>query len=158
MSSKWYAFDKSRGHTDSCTSFYKQCEFKVKRILASKGPESPSSSGYPSVFQTWARNPDDEKRTFTPTLRQITADAFTFHGAGTDTTANTLTVGTWHLINEKDCLKKLQDELRGAIPEPESDPLVSWSTLENLPYLVSCNWFPRKTVAEFKLTDDFVTS
>jgi cytochrome P450 len=98
-----------------------------------------SRSSFPTVFDTWAK--EDEKRMFTPSLRQLTADAFTFHGAGTDTTAHTLTMGTWFLINDEACLDKLRDELSTAIPEPNSEALVSSVSLEHLPYLVSsaCN-------------------
>jgi cytochrome P450 len=72
-----------------------------------------------------------------PSLTQLTADAFTFHGAGTDTTAHALTTATWHLLNNKECLTKLRKELAEAIPNPDSEQLVSSSVLENLPYLVS---------------------
>jgi cytochrome P450 len=94
-----------------------------------------STSSFPTVFDTWAKQ--DEKRKFTPSLRQLTADAFTFHGAGTDTTAHTLTMGTWYLINDESCLAKLREELSKAISEPNSEMLVSLAVLENLPYLVS---------------------
>jgi cytochrome P450 len=67
----------------------------------------------------------------------MTADAFTFHGAGTDTTAHTLTTATWHLINNKECLQKLRKEVNEAITDPENEQLVSSNVLENLPYLVS---------------------
>jgi cytochrome P450 len=86
------------------------------------------------VFDAWAK--PDEKKKFTPTRRQMVADAFTFHGAGTDTTANVLTMGTWGLINDKEALEKLRVELREAIPDPNSEKMVSPSVLENLPYLV----------------------
>jgi hypothetical protein len=94
-----------------------------------------SQSPFPTVFDAWA-NPN-HKRIWTPDIRQLTADAFTFHGAGTDTTAQTLTVATWHLVNNKECHERLRKELRDAIPESESDKLVSTNVLENLPYLVS---------------------
>lgn len=97
-----------------------------------------SGAAFPSVFDAWAK--PGEKRTVTPSRKQLVADAFTFHAAGTDTTANTLTVGTWHLINDKEASAKLREELRGAIPTPNSDRLVSTAVLENLPYLVGIPW------------------
>ncbi|EXJ65821.1 uncharacterized protein A1O5_11062 [Cladophialophora psammophila CBS 110553] len=109
----------------------KQCGVKVKKILREGG----SGSSFPTVFDAWAK--PSEKRGFTPTLKQLTADAFTFHGAGTDTTAHALTTATWGLINNKESLEKLREELKGAIPAPHSEQLVSSSMLENLPYLVS---------------------
>ncbi|KIX99180.1 uncharacterized protein Z520_04756 [Fonsecaea multimorphosa CBS 102226] len=106
-----------------------QCGIKVKRIMQEGG----SGSSFPTVFDAWAK--PSEKRSWTPTLKQLTADAFTFHGAGTDTTAHTLTTATWGLINNKECLEKLRVELKAAIPTPNSEQLVSSSVLENLPYL-----------------------
>jgi cytochrome P450 len=104
---------------------------KVQKIMEAKGSES----SIPTVFDVWAR--PDEKRKFRPDLRQLTADAFTFHGAGTDTTAHTLTMGTWHLINNEDALHRLRNELHDAIADPDSKELISSSVLERLPYLVS---------------------
>jgi hypothetical protein len=108
-----------------------QCGMKVQNIIKAKG----SGSSLPTVFDAFAK--PDEKRKFTPDLRQLTADAFTFHGAGTDTTAHTLTMGTWHLLNDETSLGKLRHELREAIVDPNSEKLVSSSILEHLPYLVS---------------------
>ena len=108
-----------------------QLSMKVQKIMDAKGSES----SIPTVFDVWAR--PDEQRKFRPNLRQLTADAFTFHGAGTDTTAHSLTMGTWHLINNEDALRKLRNELHDAIPDPDSEKLVSSSVLERLPYLVS---------------------
>ncbi|OAL36555.1 hypothetical protein AYO20_04171 [Fonsecaea nubica] len=106
-----------------------QCGIKVKRILQEGG----SGSSFPTVFDAWAK--PSEKRRFMPSLRQLTADAFTFHGAGTDTTAHALTTATWGLINNKTCIQKLHAELKGAIPVADSEQLVGSSVLENLPYL-----------------------
>jgi len=55
-------------------------------------------------------------------------------GAGTDTTANTLVVGTWNILSEPRILQRLKDELRQAMPDKNDTP--DWATLENLPYLV----------------------
>ncbi len=55
-------------------------------------------------------------------------------GAGTDTTANTLVVATWYILNEPRILQTLNHELRQAMPD-KNDTL-DWATLENLPYLV----------------------
>ncbi|EXJ61096.1 hypothetical protein A1O7_05249 [Cladophialophora yegresii CBS 114405] len=106
-----------------------QCRLKVERIMQNGGSED----GTPTVFDAWAK--PKEKRTWTPNMRQMTADAFTFHGAGTDTTAHTLTTATWHLINNEECLQKLRAELHEAVKEPESEQLVSTNVLETLPYL-----------------------
>lgn len=56
---------------------------------------------------------------------------------GTDTTAHTLTTGSWYLLNNVDMLEILRKELADAIPDMNSGITVSWVTLEKLPYLVS---------------------
>lgn len=95
-----------------------------------------SGSGFPTVFDCWAA--PNVKRTFIPRLDQLSADAFLFYGAGTDTTAYSLTCGTWGLIHNKDALTKLREELHNALGAPDpGGKLVSPSTLENLTYLVS---------------------
>lgn len=52
----------------------------------------------------------------------------------TTTTAHTLCVLTFHLLQNPEILKKLQLELESVIPEPDSQP--RWSELEQLPFLV----------------------
>ena len=94
-----------------------------------------SEGSFPTVFDAWAI--PNEKRTWAPDQRRLTADAFTFHGAGTDTTAHALTCATWGLINNIESYTKTRQELKEVIPEPESEKLVSTNVLENMPYLVS---------------------
>ncbi|KAJ9601988.1 hypothetical protein H2200_013547 [Cladophialophora chaetospira] len=106
-----------------------ECGIKVKRIMQNGG----SGGSFSTVFDAWAK--PSEKRSWTPSMKQMTADAFTFHGAGTDTTAHTLTTTTWHLANNKECFKKLRKEVSEVITEPDSEQLVSTNLLENLPYL-----------------------
>lgn len=55
---------------------------------------------------------------------------------GTDTTAHTLTTGTWYLLNNIEMLETLRKELVEVIPDMDSAVVVSWVTLEKLPYLV----------------------
>ena len=54
-------------------------------------------------------------------------------GAGTDTTANTLEVTTFYILNTPQALQNLVKELDEAIPNPSNPP--SWQKLEQLPYL-----------------------
>jgi cytochrome P450 len=107
-----------------------QCGQKVENILNNGG----SRGALPSVFDAWAA--PSEKRNWRPSVRQITADAFTFHGAGTDTTAHTLTTATWHLMKNPAYSQRLRKELEAAIPDPQSEQMISVNVLENLPYLV----------------------
>lgn len=57
--------------------------------------------------------------------------------AGTDTTANALSQGFYHLLSDgnEDVLKRLEDELKMAWPEKDSP--FSFEQAEKLPYLVS---------------------
>ena len=48
-----------------------------------------------------------------------------------------LTVAICYILLQPDILSKLRQELQSAIPDPNSIP--SWSTLENLPYLISAS-------------------
>ncbi len=94
-----------------------------------------SEGSFPTVFDAWAK--PSEKRTWTPSMKEMTADAFTFHGAGTDTTAHALTTFAWYfMMNNKESLEKLRKELEDVIPAPDSEQLVSTNVLETLPYLV----------------------
>lgn len=61
-------------------------------------------------------------------------EAMTMMGAGTETTARVLAVGSFHLYKNEAMVQRLRDELRTVMPEPSSK--VSWGQLEKLPYLV----------------------
>lgn len=68
------------------------------------------------------------------TPERLRNEAMTIMGAGTETTARVLTMGSFHLYNNRSTLQRLRDELKTVMPEPTSQ--VSWSQLEKLPYLV----------------------
>lgn len=55
--------------------------------------------------------------------------------AGTETTARTLTVASYHIFSNASLLKRLRDEIRTVMPEPTSR--ASWEDLERLSLLVS---------------------
>ncbi|KAL4799004.1 cytochrome P450 [Aspergillus venezuelensis] len=54
-------------------------------------------------------------------------------GAGTETTARTLTIAAFYLAHDQRLLRKLRDELRTVLPTVTST--CSWLELEKLPYL-----------------------
>lgn len=56
-----------------------------------------------------------------------------FLTAGLETTAFTIEQAVFHLLDQPALLAKLQDELSGAIPQPNK--IASWTELEKLPYL-----------------------
>ena len=58
-----------------------------------------------------------------------------FIAAGTETTANTLSVTHFYLLNDPEVRRKLTTELEQALPDKYAP--VSLSVVEKLPYLVS---------------------
>ncbi|KAL4902748.1 hypothetical protein BDW74DRAFT_169336 [Aspergillus multicolor] len=56
-------------------------------------------------------------------------------GAGTETTARTLTIAAYYLAEDADVLLKLRNELKQVLPTVTST--CSWSELEKLPYLAA---------------------
>lgn len=78
-------------------------------------------------------HPDLAKGQYTPSFPDLIAEGVLMVGAGTDTSANTLCIGTWHLLNAPDALAKLKAELQQAMPRKEDADL---ATLKALPYLV----------------------
>ncbi|KAI9873944.1 MAG: hypothetical protein M1830_010370 [Pleopsidium flavum] len=102
------------------------------RILSLQESSRSSHGSFPTIFDT-TLSPDPAKGQYTPSVHELTADAFLMFAAGTDTTANTLSQGTWHVLRNPGILKRLKDELRQAMPK--KDVMFDWATLENLPYL-----------------------
>ena len=79
-------------------------------------------------------NPEANKGRETLSDSELLADVFLMMAAGMDTTANTLTVGTWEILRNVQIYNKLMAELRAAIPQIDVEP--SSDTLDKLPYLV----------------------
>lgn len=128
-----------------------QCNARIKELLSEKDSQTEKSE-LRSVFAN-AIAVDPEKGVERISEQQLTGDAFLFFGAGTlvfygcfvvgsynptgtDTTANALAFGTWYILQNPDTLRKLQTELKTAIPERKSERLMNWLELEKLPYLV----------------------
>ncbi|RYP72823.1 hypothetical protein DL771_004007 [Monosporascus sp. 5C6A] len=84
----------------------------------------------PTVFETLLSSdlPPQEK-----TLDRLTDEAAAILGAGTETTAWTLSVLTYHLLAKPEVLARLTQELREAVEDPQRLP--PWMALEKLPYL-----------------------
>ena len=61
-------------------------------------------------------------------------EGFILIGAGGETTAQTLAVVTFHLLNNPETMLELRAELDKIMPDPKIS--VPWQTLEQLPYLV----------------------
>ncbi|KAM0262153.1 hypothetical protein ACHAQJ_001896 [Trichoderma viride] len=90
-------------------------------------------------------SPTDKKKTMIATLSDPSIppeertyyrqrdEAFGIIGAGTETTARTLTIAFYHLARDNTVRDKLQAELKQLMPTPDSTP--TWIELEQLPYL-----------------------
>ncbi len=92
-------------------------------------PDSPLES---TIFKSML-NPDLAKNQYTPEFHDLVAEGILMVGAGTDTTASTLVIGTWFVLNDPVILRKLKAELWEAMPGKED---VDLAMLEGLPYLV----------------------
>ncbi len=68
------------------------------------------------------------------TIERLMDEGFILIGAGGESTAQTLTVLTFHLLNNPEIVLELRAELDKVMPDPESS--VSWQTLEQLPFMV----------------------
>ena len=56
-------------------------------------------------------------------------------GAGIETTKSTLALASFHILDNSNILRRLQDELTLAIPDPKGPPALP--ELERLPYLTA---------------------
>lgn len=66
-------------------------------------------------------------------LHRLTDEALTIVGAGTVTTAHTLSIITYHLLSSKEKLERARRELHSLFLERPT-----WNQLEQLPYLSAC--------------------
>lgn len=92
----------------SSTVYAEETRTIFHRLLQSELPESEKSSA------------------------RLAEEAQNLLAAGTDSTANTLSAITYHLLSNPHILQKLQSELQDAIPEGS---LPVFSKIESLPYL-----------------------
>ena len=102
---------------------------QVKNILQRKGP---SKSNRKVIFEELRDSnlPPHEKE-----IQRLTEEGLILLGAGSETTAQTLSVMTFHLLDSPAILRRLKDELVQAIPDPNTS--LPWHKLEQLPFLVS---------------------
>ncbi|KAF7190513.1 Cytochrome P450 monooxygenase [Pseudocercospora fuligena] len=102
----------------------------IKPILDGRNEEK--ENGARTIFHTLRDSdlPPQER-----TLERLSQEGEIFTGAGSETTAKTLTTILYYLVTHPRCMAKLKDELRVAMPE--SSKLVSWTQLEQLPYLTA---------------------
>ena len=113
--------------------FNLKLEERVDRILTGEEKlDGKTSAARRTIFHEVKDSnlPSSEK-----TAARLAAEASILLGAGTETTARTLAVTSFYLLENKNALMKLQDELRSVMPT--RDAVVSLATLEQLPYLTA---------------------
>jgi cytochrome P450 len=111
-------------------SFQKEAEKTVDR----KGQPPPGRA--PSVLDTIYGSPELAQQD--KFVGRIVEEATNIIGAGTETTASTLTLLTYHALAKPDILNKLRFELSTAVKHSSSTDLLDLRTLEKLPYLQGC--------------------
>ena len=95
----------------------------------------PPGDERPTTVFDATLSPNLEKGQYTPPIKSLAADAFTFVMAGTETSSNVLITTIFKVLDgEPRMLERLKGELREAIPD--TNTIVAWAVLENLPYLV----------------------
>ncbi|KAI2424142.1 hypothetical protein LOZ63_000688 [Ophidiomyces ophidiicola] len=109
--------------------FQKDIAIQVRHILdgSNKGHEQGGKTIFHALLTS--RLPPEEK-----TQDRLFQEGIVIVGAGTETTAWALSVGTFYLLSNPEVLAKLRQELEDAIPDPAKLP--SLAVLENLPAVV----------------------
>lgn len=103
---------------------------QIDNIRAEEKVDHKNSETEKTIFhQILNSDLDPRERTST----RLIEEARTLIGAGTVTTAHTLTVASFHLLDNPEVLQKLLTELKSAFPDPSMPP--SLPELERLPYL-----------------------
>jgi cytochrome P450 len=75
------------------------------------------------------------------TLQRLQDEGLVLFAAGTETTATTLSVAIFYILNDKSVLRNLRNELDQIMPSPQDSP--AWRHLEKLPYLVRSRCLPQ---------------
>lgn len=88
------------------------------------------------------------------TPQRLMNDGFALTIGGTETTARSLAVGMYHLIDRPEILSKLREELKQVMPTPDSRP--TWNELEKLPYMVSITFLVMGVAWSRDLTLTFI--
>ena len=104
----------------------------IDKIKAAKKSGEKCQTSRRTLFDEYLDKdlPPEEKETWV-----LQGAAANFVGAGTETTARTLAVTSYYLLQNPKMLEKLRGELRAVMPTRDSRP--SLPKLETLPYLVS---------------------
>ncbi|KAI0866422.1 putative cytochrome P450 [Xylaria cubensis] len=108
----------------------KNLALKIKNIMDGK---APIDTEHPTIFTELLGSdlPLQEK-----SLKRLGGEAQQLIGAGLETVSWAMTTTVFHLLDKPDILRKLDAELKEAIPDPAVIPDAVY--LERLPYLTGC--------------------
>ncbi|KAJ5360620.1 hypothetical protein N7517_009811 [Penicillium concentricum] len=95
----------------------------------------PSNSKTPPIMEVMCgpSMPEDMRGAV-----RLSNEGFSLIIGGTETTARSLSIAAFHLLENYSIKAKLREELRTVMPTPESRP--TWRQLEQLPYLSAFVW------------------
>ena len=107
--------------------------FHVQRIIRERVSSVVQDKAVPeqdTIFHTLLQSdiPEEEKG-----IERLSEEAFVLIVAGTESTAQILTILTYHLLQNPKILSQLRKELDEAMPDPKV--IADWQTLETLSYL-----------------------
>ncbi|KAI9774497.1 MAG: hypothetical protein M1839_001685 [Geoglossum umbratile] len=110
--------------------FHKETREQIQQIMDNPNDVSYSSKSQPTIFHELLCSdlPAKEK-----SFDRLCTEGITIVSAGAETTAATLGVITFFLLDNPEILKKLKKELEVAMPDLEKP--AKWRELEQLPYL-----------------------
>ncbi|KAK2865021.1 hypothetical protein FQN49_003984 [Arthroderma sp. PD_2] len=108
-------------------------ENQAKAVIETNGVRASSTPTVLDAVYTCPMLRPEQK-----TLRRLTAEAVTLIGAGTETTGNTLSVFTFHVLSNPHVLKQIMMELAGAAKEGDVSEFLDNRTLKGLPYFQAC--------------------
>ncbi|KAK5173646.1 uncharacterized protein LTR77_002327 [Saxophila tyrrhenica] len=114
--------------------FQRSYERQTQLAIDRKGNLAADQS--PSILDSLATSSELKDRD--KLAPRIIEEARNTVGAGTETTASTLTTLTFHLLSNPPILVKLKKELSSANPSSSTDELLDYRTLDPLPYLNAC--------------------
>lgn len=97
--------------------------------------QDPSSTKQNTILSTLA-GPKMPQHLRTP--ERLMNEELSLVNAGTETTARSLSLATYHLLSRDNIRNKLREELKQFMPTPDVRP--TWNDLEKLPYLVSIGY------------------
>ncbi|KAJ5495040.1 cytochrome monooxygenase aflU [Penicillium diatomitis] len=106
-----------------------QKQFIHDQVVAIQTGQNKGSAGSVMEKLSGPGLPDHFK-----SARNLSDEGFALVIGGTETTARSLSVGLFHLLNEPRLIHKLREELRAVMPTPTSKP--TWNQLEQVPYMM----------------------